>query len=139
MAKKKANPAKKVAKQPSNPAPRQKALPGMQDRRVTVLENAALRYADVRDSRMGWTKLEVEAKKKVQDLMHEQGRTHYAHGNIEIDLVPEDEHVRVRIHDRETSVDEPANPEPIDEVPELPDEEPDDEPPPKAADSPEEL
>lgn len=109
---------KKAAKR----LPRQKALPGMQDSKILVLERAALKYADVRDERMGWTKKEVEAKKRVKDLMHEQNRTRYSRGNIEIELVPEDEHVRVRVHAREQGepaeapVEEPE--EDDDEVPE---------------------
>lgn len=111
MAKKKA--AKKL--------PRQKTLPGMQDRQVLVLERAALRYADIRDERMGWTKKEVEAKKRVKDLMHDQKRTRYSRGNIEIELVPEDEHVHVRVRDREQPEGEPVDHPPIEE-PESPDE-----------------
>lgn len=127
----------KRPKKAAKPLPKQKVLPGMQDRRIAALENAALKYADVRDERMHWTKREVEAKKKVKDLMHEQKRTHYSRGNIEIELVPEDEHVHVRVHDREQSpvidgqypevdeppVKEPESPEdqPVEE-PENPDE-----------------
>lgn len=131
-------PEKKPAKkEPANPQPRQKVLPGMQDRRIAALENAALKYADIRDERMGWTKREVEAKKKVQELMHDQGRQHYERGNIEIDLVPEGEHVRVRVRDRENpdapiidaefqdpEVDEPPVKEPNEDEP--PAEEPED-------------
>lgn len=113
---------KKAAKR----LPKQKTLPGMQDRRVVALENAALKYADVRDERMGWTKKEVEAKKRVQDLMHTQGRKHYSRANIEISLEPEDEKVIVRVRDREQAqdVDEPAK-APIEE----PEDEEDDEVP----------
>lgn len=139
MAKKKAaRPAKKQPAKPKptptpTPTPRQKTLPGMQDRKIAALENAALKYADVRDERMGWTKKEVEAKKRVQDLMHDQGRQRYERGNIEIELVPENEHVRVRIRDREAPAveEEPVDhpPEPVGE-PESPEELPVTEPDP---------
>lgn len=110
-----AKPAKKQKPLPKpTPTPRQKSLPGMQDRRIAALEDAALKYADIRDMRMGWSRREVEAKKKVQDLMHEQNRTHYERGYIEIDLVPEDERVRVRVHDRdrEEPMEEPVENQP---------------------------
>ena len=119
---------KKAAKK----APRQKALPGMTDRRVAVLEKAALHYADVRDERMEWTKKEVEAKKRVQVLMHEQKRQHYSRANIEIDLEPEGEKVIVRVRDRKESPggDEPVEtPEPVEEPGEEPEHEESDEVP----------
>lgn len=105
----------------------------MQDRKIAALESAALTYADIRDQRMGWTKQEVDAKKKVQQLMHDQKRTHYERGNIEIDLVPEGEHVRVRVRDHEQPVDEPVDnpPSPVQEPEseeELPREEPEGDP-----------
>jgi hypothetical protein len=43
------------------------------------------------------TKDEVAAKAKVSDLMHANKKTHYKHGNIVIDLVPEGEKVKVKI------------------------------------------
>ena len=120
MAKKKK--AKKV--------PQQKPLPGMADRRVVVLERAALRYADIRDERMEWSKKESEAKKRVQALMHEQQRKHYQRANIEISLEPEDEKVIVRVKDRTNEPGNGAEPEtepvvPVqepEEVPGVPDE-----------------
>lgn len=125
MAKKKAA-KKKPEKQPvkkqqpekklSKPSPRQTTLPGMADRKIAALENAALHYADVRDERMRWTKQEVDAKKEVQRLMHEQNRERYERDGIEIELVPEGENVRVRVRLQEP-VDEPVDlpPEPIEE------------------------
>lgn len=105
MAKKKA--AKKVA--------RQKSLPGMLDRGVAALDRAAFRYAEVRDERMAWTEKEVEAKKRVQTLMHELKRAHYAHGQVEIDLEPEGEKVRVRIHSQAPA--EPRDRPPVEPPP----------------------
>ena len=95
--------------------PKQKSLPGMQDRKIVVLERAALRYADIRDERMAWTKKEVEAKKRVQTLMHEQKRQHYQHSNVEILLEPEGEKVVVRIRGRKQSEDEPET-QPVEPV-----------------------
>src|SRR5882757_11238286 len=104
MAKKKAKQKKKVA---VKKGPRQKSLPGMEDRKITTLDNAALRYAEIRDERQQLTKQEVEAKSKVSDLMHANKKTHYKHGNIVIDLVPEGEKVKVKIKPEGEEDDEP--------------------------------
>jgi hypothetical protein len=106
---------KKAAKKIS----RQKSLPGMQDAQVTVLERAAMRYAAVRDERMDWTKKEVDAKKRVQDLMHSQKREHYLRGNIEISLEPEGEKVIVRVREHKPTPPKAREPkEPADTPPE---------------------
>lgn len=93
--------AKKAAKKGRVPevpkGPRQKPLPGMEDRAVEVLDDAALRYDEVKKARMKLTVQEVEAKKQVADLMHAKKKKHYQHGNIVIDLVPEGEKVKVRV------------------------------------------
>lgn len=106
--------AKKPAKTPAakkkvavKKGPRQTSLPGMEDRRITALDNAALSYAEIRDQRMELSKSEVEAKSKVSDLMHANKKTHYKHGNIVIDLVPEGEKVKVKIKPEGEEDDEP--------------------------------
>jgi hypothetical protein len=93
-----AEPAKKIARQAS--------LPGMEDRKITMLNNAALSYAEIRDERMAWTKKEVDAKKKVSDLMHAHKKTHYKWANILIDLVPEGEKVKVTVAPVGTEVED---------------------------------
>lgn len=77
--------------------PRQPALPGMEDRAITELQDAALSYAEDRDKRMVLTKREVESKSLVLGIMKKHGKTHYAHGNVIVDLVPEDVKVKVTI------------------------------------------
>lgn len=115
--------------------PRQKALPGMANRRIAVLENAALKYAEVRDERMDLTKQETAAKQRVKQLMHAQKIDHYARANIEISLEPvrEDEKVIVRVRDRkaqdEGEQEQPKpveEPEPDEEAPEVEEPEEDD-------------
>jgi hypothetical protein len=111
-----AEPTKKIARQAS--------LPGMEDRKITMLNNAALSYAEIRDERMAWTKKEVDAKKKVSDLMHAHKKTHYKWANILIDLVPEGEKVKVTVapagteveDDIEVTVTAPASEEAEEEV-----------------------
>lgn len=106
---KKKSPKKPTAKKKAavKKGPRQTSLPGMEDRRITALDNAALSYAEIRDQRMDLSKSEVEAKSKVSDLMHANKKTHYKHGNIVIDLVPEGEKVKVKIKPEGEEDDEP--------------------------------
>ena len=138
MATKKKPKKKAVAKVKAKPkaaapvvkkGPRQKSLPGMEDRAIESLNDAALAYDEVKKERMGLTKQEVEAKKKVSDLMHAQKKKRYHFGNILIDLVPEGEKVKVKIlpegtepsdEDLEKNAAEeaPEEPEPADEEPE---------------------
>ena len=135
MAKKKA--AKKHANaKPVAKGPRQSSLPGMDDRAIRALNEAALSYDDVKKERMKLTEQEVELKEQVRELMHAQKRKHYRYKNIEIALEPEGEKVKVRVRSEgdeeetpevepeEIEADEEAN-EPIGEV-----EEPDEAEPP---------
>ena len=96
MAKKKA--AKKHANaKPVAKGPRQTSLPGMDDRAIRALNEAALSYDDVKKERMKLTEQEVELKEQVRELMHAQKRKHYRYKNIEIALEPEGEKVKVRV------------------------------------------
>lgn len=100
MAKKKAKKAKLngFAKQKTRrKGPRQSALPGLEDRAISELQDAALSYAEVRDERMELTKQESDQKALVLAVMKKHGKTHYAHGNVIVDLVPEDVKVKVKI------------------------------------------
>ena len=106
---KKSPPKKKVAVKKS---PRQKALPGMEDRKISALDNAAIDYDDVKKQRMALIEQEVEAKELVRTLMHKEGKTKYKHNGIEIDLVPEGEKVKVRIKAEGDQDDTPADNEP---------------------------
>ena len=76
--------AKKLAKEVKK-GPRQQRLPEMEDSKISVLEDHALSYAEVRDERMGLSKREVELKGKLLDLMKAQKKEHYKRGNIKID------------------------------------------------------
>jgi hypothetical protein len=118
MAKKKAA-AKKKAKQSNNSkpklvakkGPRQQSLPGLEDRAIAVLDDAALSYAEIRDQRMELTLQETQAKDKVSKLMHKRGKTKYQHGNILIELIPEGEKVKVRIKPEGEENESPAEEE----------------------------
>jgi hypothetical protein len=95
MATKKA--AKKSAKAAPKKIARQKNLPGMTDRKIQGIENAALRYVEVRDARMELSQQEIKEKGLLMDLLHKHKIKKYKRGNIDIELVVEKEKVRVRV------------------------------------------
>jgi hypothetical protein len=76
---------------------RQKTLPTMENRAIQPLQDAALEYAEHRDTRKGWTKKERAAKEQVLKLMNANNKTHYAYNGVTVDLVAEKETVKVRI------------------------------------------
>jgi len=77
--------------------PRQEALPGMENTKITAIENAAMDYAEIRDERQELTLREVELKTKLLDLMHKAGKTEYKRNGISVKIVPEGENVKVRV------------------------------------------
>jgi hypothetical protein len=87
-----------LPKAPKAKKAKQEDLPGMEDRKIAELEAAALEYAEGRDERMEMTKREVELKTKLIALMHKHGKTIYRCGDIEIEVVPEKEKIKVRVH-----------------------------------------
>ncbi len=97
MVKKKAKKKQNKAPAPAKKGPRQASLPGLEDRAIRTLNDAALAYDEVKKERMALTEQEVEAKENVRELMHKAKRTHYRYKNITIDLVPEGEAVKVRV------------------------------------------
>jgi len=77
--------------------PKQKQFAGMEDERIEELESAAEFYAELRDKRQALTAQEVPAKKRLLDFMHANHKTHYKHGEIEIEVITKKESVRVTI------------------------------------------
>lgn len=107
MTKKKAAkkpPAKKVV---VNKGPRQPSLPTMSDRKIESLEDAALSYAEIRDARQQLTTQESELKQKLIALMHRLKKEVYDCGNVHIELVTEEETVKVRI--KKVKAEEPED------------------------------
>jgi hypothetical protein len=88
----------KAAEPPKRKKEAPARLPGMADAAITELNQAALDYAEGRDERMEMTKREVELKTRLIGLLHKHGKTKYVYEDIEIELIPEGEKVRVRIH-----------------------------------------
>jgi len=86
--------------------PRQKPLPGMQDRKLTKLHNTAMEYAELRDQRMALGAQEVEKKGQLLDLMKAHKKEHYEYGGVVIDIVHESENVKVNVVKQEIETDE---------------------------------
>lgn len=82
---------------PVKKGPRQKALPGMDDRRLNDLHETAISYAEIRDQRMGLSVQEVDAKKTLLVLMKKHKKEHYQYQGVIIDIVHEKENVKVKI------------------------------------------
>jgi hypothetical protein len=86
---------------------KQEALPGMADRKIKALQDAAMDYADIRDQRVALTAQEVELKEKLIDLMHKHERETYTYQGVTITLVHEEESVKVKVSKpKEESEDE---------------------------------
>ena len=106
-------------------APKQKDLPGLEDRAIKPLEDAAEAYAEIRDERIDLNKQEVALKTRLLKLMHDHGKTVYHRGGVTIQIVAEEETVKVRIRKAdeagaaesasELADDEPAAETPADE------------------------
>jgi hypothetical protein len=76
---------------------RQDALPGLENRKIKALQDAAMDYADIRDQRVALTSQEVELKQKLIDLMHKHDRETYTYNGVTITLVHEEESVKVKV------------------------------------------
>lgn len=76
--------------------PKQKELPGMENRAIQPLQEAAQEYAEIRDERMALGERESTLKTKVIGLMHEHGKTRYAYDGVTITLAAE-ETVKVKV------------------------------------------
>jgi hypothetical protein len=73
------------------------ALPGMEDREITELKNAAIHYADIRDERMDLTQEEAKLKQHLLALMHKHKKESYEYDGISITVVHEEETVKVKV------------------------------------------
>jgi hypothetical protein len=84
---------------------KQKNLPGMADRKIVEIENAAISYAEARDERISLMKPEKDAKDALMKAMHKAGKKTYQRGNISVTLVVEKENVKVRVKAEGSEVD----------------------------------
>lgn len=77
--------------------PKQEDLPGMSDRKLKDLHDCALEYAEKRDERQALLMEEVELKGKLLTLLKKHKMEHYEYEDVVIDLVHEEETVKVKI------------------------------------------
>lgn len=75
----------------------QNDLPGMSDRKIEALQDAAEEYAKKRDRRMKLLAEEVELKGELLKLMKRHKKEEYVYDGITISIVPGEETVKVRI------------------------------------------
>ena len=72
-------------------------LPGMEDRTIGSLEKMAEEYADYRDERIAIGQREVRLKADVMSEMKRLGKTRYHRNGITIEIVVEQESVKVSV------------------------------------------
>lgn len=79
--------------------PRQKQLqlPGMEDRAIAALDDAAATYAEARDARIQAGTVEQAQKKVLLGVMHASKKTRYVHGDVYVEIIPEGEKLKVKI------------------------------------------
>jgi len=100
---------KKTAAASGKGRPQKQALPGMEDRAIRPLEQAAAAYADIRDQRIALNVDEAKLKASLLTLMHKHGKTVYSRDGITITVIPEGESVKVKVRKPgEAEDDEPG-------------------------------
>lgn len=80
---------------PKRGRPRQQDL--IEDRAIKPLEDAAADYAELRDERMRLTEQESGLKAKLLSLMKKHGKSTYDRDGVHIEIVHDEETVKVRI------------------------------------------
>ena len=77
--------------------PKQEDLPGMSDRKLKDLHECAEEYAEKRDARQEIGREEVELKGRLLQLLKKHKLEHYEYEDVVVDLVHEEETVKVKI------------------------------------------
>ena len=88
---------KQSPKKQKKAAPRQGALPGMEDRALRELEALAEEYVEVRDERMSLNEREVELNDQLLALMKKHKKAEYHHGEVHCWIKATDERVKVKL------------------------------------------
>jgi hypothetical protein len=81
----------------AKPKAKQRRLPGTENSAIQELEDAAAQYADIRDQRMELTKSEAVLKGSLLVMMKAHKKKSYTRDGISIEIIPENEKVKVRI------------------------------------------
>lgn len=87
-------------------SPQSQDLPGMENRAIEPLQNAAVEYADIRDERIALNQRESQLKKRIKALMHEHKLDHYAFDGVDIELIPPDGEESVKVRVKKAKADE---------------------------------
>ena len=98
-----------VAKKAKDEKPRDRDLPGMEDRAIAALEALAAEYAELRDERIQLNAQEVVLKQKLLGEMHRLKRSSYRRPGVEIEIEPGEETIKVRV--RKEAPDEEPTPD----------------------------
>lgn len=79
--------------------PKNLDLPGMSDRRIPEIHEAALVYVGYRDERMDLNKKEIAAKEELKAIMHRMNMKAYVFEGVEVTLepIPADEELKVKV------------------------------------------
>jgi len=77
--------------------PEQGRLPEMDDAAIEEIESVARKYVKLRDARMRILKEEVEQKALLLQVMHRLKRSTYLYDDLEIEIVPTSEKLKVRL------------------------------------------
>jgi len=114
----KPKPKRILQSRPTPPAvprrrPRNVPLPGLEDRGIAELDDAAIAYAELQDQRKQLQQQEIGLKAKLKSLMHRHQRTLYACDGVVISVVPGEELIKVRVRpidvDAARDVDDQGN------------------------------
>lgn len=87
------------APDPSDMPDTQTELPGMENRHIADIEDAARNYARVRDKRMGLTLQEHDLKELLHQVMKRHEKTVYRVAEMEVKIVAKEETVKVKLTD----------------------------------------
>lgn len=95
-----------TAKDKTKTRGKQDRLPGTEDAALADLDSIGFEYAAMRDKRMDLNKQEIDLKARAIKLMHKHNRSHYKYQDLEMEIVPGDENIRVRVKKpKETKAD----------------------------------
>jgi hypothetical protein len=79
-----------------SPTATQQRIPGTESE-IDELDDLASEYANIRDQRMELNRQEAALKQNLLTMMHRHKKTTYHHDGIEIDIIQEEETVKVRV------------------------------------------
>lgn len=82
--------------------------PGVSKPKIKAIEVAAGEYEKMRDTRMSWTKKEVESRAKLIELMKKHELEQYDFGDHRVELIPGVDKIKVRTINGEDEGEDPG-------------------------------